>query len=446
MDLRALAVDWLLDHASVERIGFFESPSFSAFDAVFVDATGVPRHWSEAVASGPDGVRRTDPSLDFGLGRTLRRWMTRRREEADDLLRRRGGVLVARLLPRGEPLDIGGADAPPERIDRFSWLPSVSLVDRQHQLTFPANGRFVPRQGDDVVFAGSGRPFEQALRELEGRLRYAAVYEDLLSTPIERFATVLARNRVGHPIALEVPFDDGRLVLLPFAEGVSPVREADILLHAARETTGSTRSPRPDWLPGYLVPGEEALADELAGLAERQDALAAKVAEIEAKLAEATRVKPVLYAKGRTTFGAAVAESFRALGFSVEPHGEVWRVSSDEGDALVAAEASEEPRVGRAAYGELLRALEQSIADGEDPHKGILVVSGSRELDPRRRPQQFAAEVLRGAQAHAYCLLTSYQLFKLVAGALAERGKKALATSRKLLLETDGEFRGAGDA
>ncbi|MDD4903063.1 MAG: hypothetical protein PHV11_01125 [Candidatus Bipolaricaulis sp.] len=447
MNARYLAIDWLLDHSDVRREGFFDASSFSSYEAVFVDPIGISRHWTDTTAPGGDGARRTDPEQDRGFGRTLIRWMAKRREEADDLLKRRGGILVTRLYSRGEGLEVAAPGSPAERIDRYSWLPAVSLVDRHHQLAFPANARFVARRGSDVILERSGNPFEEYLREFEGRLRYAAVYQDLLSTPIDRFACVLARNRVGDPVAVEIPASEGRLVLLPPVEGVPPSREADVLAHAVGRSI--ERGPfvaDPDWLPAYTLPGEDALADELSGLVERRDALHAKVEEVSARLEEKTRLKRLLYGQGRSLFGGAVAGAFAALGFDVETIGDLISLRSDEGNALVAAEASEEPHVGLAAYGRLHRELERVIADGEDPVKGVLVVSGSRELDPKRRPTQFAAEALRGCRAHGYCLMTSYQLYRLVQAASADRSKKALAALRRSLLETDGELRDVGDS
>jgi hypothetical protein len=184
----------------------------------------------------------------------------------------------------------------------------------------------------------------------------------------------------------------------------------------------------------------------LAGLVERRDTLVAKVEEVSKRLEEKTRVKCLLYAQGRWSFGGAVAGAFAELGFHVETVGDLLSLQSDEGNALVAGEASEEPKVGTSAYGRLHRELERVIADGEDPVKGILVVSGSRELDPKRRPTQFAAEALRGCRAHGYCLLTSYQLYRLIQASLGDRTKKAMAAVRRSLLETDGEFRGVGDS
>ena len=447
MNERYLAIDWLLDHAAIDREGFFDRASFSAFDAVFVDPLALPRHWTEGTAPGPDGARRTDPDKDRGFGRTLAGWMSKRRDEADDLLRRRGGVVVCRLHPRGDALEVGSPGTPVERLDRYTWLPHVALVDRQHQFAFPSNGRFVPRRGQDVIVEASGSPFEEYLRTFEERISYSAVYQDLLSTPLERFATVLARNRVGDAVALEIPVDEGRLVLLPPLEGVSPSREADVLLDVVRRA--STRPPfvaEPDWLPGYALPGEEALADELAGLAERRDALQAKIDEVQTKLEEKTRFKRMLYGKGRTLFDRSVADALQELGFEVEPRGEVWRLSCEEGNALVAMEASEDARIGLSAYRRLHREIDRAITEGEDPTKGILLLSASRELDPKRRPTPFAAEVLRGCEAHGYCLLSSYQLYKILLRSLGEKNKKAQSGVRRLLLETDGELRETGES
>ncbi|MGB2982274.1 MAG: hypothetical protein WBC63_00245 [Candidatus Bipolaricaulia bacterium] len=442
MQIRSLTLDWPLDAPNLHRDSFFGRPSLSAFDLVFIDPVSVSRHWTEDIAPEADGFRRTNPERDRGFGRTLAAWMTRRRTEAGDLLKRGGGILVCRLRTRGESLEIVGSESPGERIDRYGWLPSISLVDRHHQFSFPSNGRFVPRHGEDVVLADTGHPFEEYLRQFAGHIVYDAVYQDLMSTPIDRFATVLARNRVGDVLAVSVPFDEGRLILVPPIEGVSPLREATVLHEAASQLAvrpGFVAPP--DWLPGYPLPGEEGLVDELASLTERRDTLAKKIEEITEKLDEKTGTKRILYTKGRFSFLPAVADSFRALGFTVEPMDGGFRLTSDEGDALVVAEASEEAKVGVTAYRRLRDIVDRSVTDGDPHHKGILVVSGSRELDPKRRPTQFSAEVLRGCSGQGFCLVSSYQLHKLVQASSEDRSKKSLAALRRGLLECDGELR-----
>ena len=443
MENRCLSVDWSLIHPSIERESFFERLSISSYDAAFIDPFSISHRWTREIGAGADGVRRTDTSRDHGLGKTLSAWMAKRRSETSDLLTQAGGVVVCRLRPRGEPLEItSGGDAPPEHIDRYSWLPTVSLVDRHHQLVFPSNGRFVPRRGRDVILEDTRSPFATYLETFRESFVYDAVYQDLLSTPIERFARILARNKVGDVLAVEIPFDEGRLILIPPTEGVSPSHEASVLMEAvAALTERPAYSALPDWLPSYPLPGEDALNDELARLEERHAALTDKIAELRSNLEDTTHVKRMLFARGRHAFFPAVGEAFRVLGFDVEIDDDVLSLQSAEGDALVVATATEEAKVQLPAYRRLLRAVDQAVTDGDGRRKGILVVSGSRHLDPKRRGTQFSDGVLRGCNDQGYCLLSTAHLFKLVQEAL--RSKKNLADVRRSLIECDGEFRGA---
>lgn len=444
MGTRFLSIDWRLSHPEVREEAFFEGPSFSSVDALFIDPKRISDHWVYDVPLERDGMRRTYTDSDRGFGRTLSRLMTKRRVEATDLLYKAGGIIVCCLRPRGESLEVTAQGAPGERIDRYSWLPPVSLVDRHHQLNFPANSRFLPRRGEDVVLQGTGDPFEEYLREFDGRIVYQAVYQDLLETPIDRFATVLARNKIGDIVALAIPFDEGRLVLFPPLEGVSPTREAATLVKAVSAAVlRPAFSPEPDWLPAYPLPGEDALRDELVSLIDRREKLDRKVKEISSRLEEATKYKRILYTKGRFALLPAVADSFHALGFQLEESNYDLLLRCDEGDAIGVVAASEHAAIGLEPYRCLLDWVDRARTEGEGPNKGILVVSGSRELDPKRRPTQFTPELLRGCKSQGFCLLTTYELYKLVRQALEEREKKALAALRRALLECEGEFRGA---
>jgi len=443
MENRTLSIDWRLEHPAIQREAFFGRFSFSAFDAVLIDPLEINRRWTCEIGISPDGVRRVDAQQDRGLGKILTAWMGKRRGEAEDLLKRAGGILVCRLRSRGEPLEISTSDAPAEHIDRYSWLPSISLVDRHHQLVFPSNGRFVPRRGRDIVVEDSTSPFSEYIEQFREFFVYDAVYQDLLSTPLERFAQVLARNKVGDVVALEVPFDEGRLILVPPTEGVSPSHEASVLHEAIEHMMARPAfTAHPDWLPSYPLPGEDALNDELARLEERHATLAEKIAELQANRQETTRFKRMLYARGRFAFLPAVADGFRALGFDVETDNGVLTLHSQEGDALVVASAAEGAKVQLPAYRKLLQAVDQAVTDGDGRVKGILVVSGSRELDPKRRATQFSEGVLRGCTDQGYCILSSYHLFKLVQDAVSsKRGNQS--NTRRQLIECDGEFRGA---
>jgi hypothetical protein len=441
MESRFLALDWDLRHPNIQLDSFYEGPSFTAFDAVFIDPAAISERWRHDLPAERDGRRRSYMGSDYGLGRTLSQIMVKRRRECGDLLLRGGGLVVCRLRPRAESVEIIAEDGPQERLDRFSWLPTISLVDRQHQLTFPANGRFVARRGRDLRLEGSGSLFEEYLRAFAGQIEYSAIYEDLLSTPIERFATVLARNRVGDILALEIPFEDGAFVLLPPVHGVAPAREATLLAQVASDVAGrGSFSPEPDWTPSVPVPGEEGLRDELSSVEKRREKLDAKAGEISTKLRDILMPKPMLYAKGQRVLLPAVGAALRALGFDVEVEFDHLIAKSDEGDAQIIAAATESAAIDISSYRRLLRKVDLARTEDVGPDKGILVVNGSRELDPRHRPKQYTEAVLRGCASQGFCLVTTFQLYKLVV-AVAEGGEDAAPKARKLLLDCRGELR-----
>jgi hypothetical protein len=444
MTHRFLSIGWELTHPSIEQADFFNAPSLASADAVFIDPVTISERWLYDVPPERDGRRRTYIQYDRGLGRVLTKLMAKRRAEAADLLYRAGGLIVCRLHPRGEPLEIVSQETSTTQIDRYSWLPTVSLVERQHQLTFPANSRFLARRGRDIVLQNTGSPFEDYLQTFNGKTFYHAVYQDLLATPVDLFATVLAQNKVGDIVALQIPFGEGRLVLLPSIESVSSGHEAVVLIEAVSNAViRPAFFAAPDWLAAYPLPGEEALRDESLRLNDRKETLTNKIAEISSQLEQATRYKRILYTQGRFSLLPAVADSFRCLGFEVERVGEHLILRSEEGDATCLAEASEQATIDLVPYRQLLHLVDRAHTEEGNTTKGILVVSGSRGLDPRRRPTQFTPEVLRGCKSQGFCLLTTYELFKLVQDVLTGKDPENGAKSRRKLLECDGEFRGA---
>ena len=149
-------INWRLDNPEIVSTDFFEGISFSSLDTLFIDPKSLNDRWTYDIPVDKSGKRRTYTDNDRGFGTILTRIFRRRRDEASDLLYKAGGVIVCRLHPRGELLYVVSKDGITEQIDRYSWLPSVSLVDKQHQLNFPSNARFIHRTGDDVVLAGTG--------------------------------------------------------------------------------------------------------------------------------------------------------------------------------------------------------------------------------------------------------------------------------------------------
>ncbi len=438
-----LALNWRLPHPRIHGGDFFTADSISAFAAAFIDPGPISDHWTYDIPLDRDGIRRTHLDRDRGFGKILSHAFAKRRREMSDLLYKGGGIVVCRLRPRGEALELVSPDGPHERIDRYSFLSTLSLVDRQHQLSFPANARFSPRRGRDVIPVDTDDPFVDYLREFAGRISYSAVYQDILDTPIDRFATVLGHNRVGDVVALSLPFGEGRLVFLPPVDGVPPAREAEVLVEAVdRMVSRPEFIAPPDWISGYSLPGEDKLADELRSLIERRDRLAAKVEEIQTQLEQVAKYKRILYTTGRFTLVPGVRDAFRTLGFTIDDSPYDAVVRSPEGDAIVAVAAADSGPVDVYSYRRLLDWVDRARTAGTGPDKGILVVNAATGLDPKRRKRQFTPEVLRGCKSQGFCLMTSYSLYKLVAAVVGSTDKHQRASVRKKIMECDGEFRG----
>jgi hypothetical protein len=438
------AINWRLDHPQIRNDDFFEGISFSSVDTLFIDSQSINRRWTYDLPVDKDGIRRTYVHSDRGFGRVLTRLFHKRRDETADLLYKAGGLVVCRLHPRGEALEVVSDNGVAEHIDRYSWLPSVSLVDKQYQLSFPSNARFLPRSGEDIFFENTGTPFEEYLRQFAGRISYRAVYQDLISTPIERFGIVLARNRVGDIVAAQLPYDEGLLVLLPPVHGVSPAEEASALLQAAkRATLRPAFFSEPDWLASYPLKGEDSLRDELSRLSDRREKISEKIEEISKRLVELTRYKRMLYTHGRWSVVPAVADALRILGFEVDEVGRDLIVHSRDGDALVVVAATDGQAIDVLDYRHLLDQVDRARTSGEGPGKGVMVVSASCALDPKRRPTEFKPEVLRGCKSQGFCLVRAYSLYKLVQLVLSQGpSQKELSSIRKAILECEGEFRG----
>ncbi|MCI2425811.1 hypothetical protein LM597_00040 [Candidatus Acetothermia bacterium] len=446
MGRKFLAVDWQLEHSEFESSNFTDAPSFAGYDALFIDPSGICNLWIYDVPCEKDGVRRTYVENDRGFGKVISRLIERRRLEIDDLLRKAGGIVVCRLLPRSEPLEVMSNSGRLVRLNRGSIFPSISLTKRNQHFVFPSNVRFLPRCGRDVFVEKLHHPFIDYLRTFADKFIYQAVFKDLMSTSIEEFVTVLARNKVGDIIALSIPFDEGRLILIPPTHGIPSRHESEVLLTAIAEATERPLfAPAPDWLPAYPVPGEDGLQDELASLTERIDKLSAKKAEVAQQLDQFLVYKRILYTKGRFSLFSAVRQSFRVLGFEVpqpEEYEDDWDLllRAAEGDAIGVIVATESTPVGLEDYRRLRRQVDDALVESAHRYKGILVVNAEREKDPKRRETQFSPDVLRGCQVQRFCIISTYQLYKIVKEILTDRDETRAAHWRKTILETDGEL------
>lgn len=440
--MRVLALGWEVEGPGVIRAEFASADSLASYDAVLVDPEPLPSLWLPHAALEPDGVWRLHPGRDLGLSRALGNLVAARRAEVEDLLLRGGGVLVVRVRPPGEGVEIAGQ--PPHRLDRYAFLPRTSLVSGPHHLGLPQGLRFVPRRGHDLTTIEAAHPAGPYL-EAFAPLGYEAVLVATLGAPLSSFGKVLATNRVGDAVAWDLPVGAGRILFLPSLPGASPSEVGERLLPVVAALCGEPLPVElPDWISGFELPGEDELRRAEEALARDRE----KLRRREQELGEARRgydlLRALLSPRGHLGLAQATWSALERLGFTVSPRGDAPATaiaSSSDGDYLVRAALSPFGPVGPEEHRALLLDLDRLRSEENADVRGLLVCLADPRLDPRRRGPQWAESVRRGCRDHGLVLTSAHNLFRAVRDVL---GGGSAAEVRRDLLAAEGEWRWKG--
>lgn len=413
--MRVLAVGWEVEGRGVARGEFSSAESLASYDAVLIDPEPLPSLWEPHALLEPDGVWRLHPRRDFGLGRALDNLFSARRRELEDLLLHGGGMLVVRVRPPGEGVEIPGN--PPHHLDRYAFLPRASLVSGSHHLGLPGGLRLVPRRGRDLSVAAPAHPMAPYLQALAPG-GYEAVLVPTLGAPLASFGRVLATNRVGDTVAWDLPVGTGRILFLPSFPGTSAAETGEHLLPALASLLAQPLpEDLPDWASGYPLPGEEALPGRETALARKREALEREEEELRAERWGYDLLRGLLSPRGRAGLAAAAGAALSRLGFSVSPaeeDGGTLLARGPEGELLVRVALSPFGPVGPEEHRALLLALDERRSEKGEDTRGLLLVVAEPRLDPRRRGPQWTEAVERGCRDHGLRLAAAYDLFKAV--------------------------------
>lgn len=208
---------------------------------------------------------------------------------------------------------------------------------------------------------------------------------------------VLARNRKGEPIGLQVPYEKGWVVLLP---KVSPKKNAlsVILEEIIPEFAGV---PEPRWIVNHPFVDEKELLD-------RRD-------EIDKKLAEYRSWRGLLYATG-TQLTNVVFKALSKMGVDVQKP-EVEGIHdleidlSDNTIGITEITGSKKP-----IDLDKVRQLFDWCTTFEQGHpavkvKGILIGNPEREKDLKDRGVPFTSKAVEKAKMNKFCLMTTAHLY-----------------------------------
>lgn len=435
--MRLLCVGWDLEGPGITKADFPNAESFASFDGVLIDPRPLRELWRPYAELGPDGIHRLYPNRDFGLSRALLNLFHLRQRELEDLLFRAGGVLVVRVRPPEEGLIVEGN--PLRRLDPYSFLPKASLVSGPHHLSLPQGLRFLPRRGQDLLISDPTHPLAPYLVRFSP-YGYEAVLTTVFGVPLSAFGTVLAQNKVGDPLALDLPVGLGRLVFLPAFPG-QEAKEAGELLRAGLSALLSRplAEAAPEWLDKYVLPGEEEIKKLAEEIAREKERLSRKEEELQEARKDLDTLKALLFPRGRTAFLQGAMAAFSRLGFSVKPglQPTEFFAESPEEDFYVRVSFSPFSPVGPEEHRGLLLSLDRLRNEERKEVRGFLLCLSQPELEPHRRGPQWQEAVERASFDHHFVLASSFALFQAVAQVLSGADPKAL---RKSLAQTEGPW------
>jgi len=435
--VRALALGWELEGAELALADFASADSLASFDVVLIDPLPLALLWQPYAELAPDGSHRLHPGRDFGLSRALEKLFGLRQKELEDLLLRGGGILVVRVRPPDEGVVIEGS--PPRRLDGYAFLPKASLVSGSHHLSLPQGLRFLPRRGQDLQVAEPLHPLAPYLERFSAR-GYEAVLTTALGAPLSAFGKILAQNRVGDPLALDLPLGLGRVLFLPAFPGANG-REAWELLRPGLAALLDLPLPQsaPPWLSEYELPGEEGLRKLREEISREKERLARREGELNAAQRGFDSFKALLYPRGKGALIQGAEAAFSRLGFKVTKIASAaFLAESPEGNFLVHVAFSPFSPVGAEEHRSLLLALDRLRNEERKEVRGLLLCLAQADLDPKRRGPQWEEVVARASRDQRFVLVSAYDLFRAVAQVLAGADPKEI---RKTLAEAEGPWK-----
>ncbi len=384
-----------------------------------------------------------------GVGATQEAYF-RRQREVQDLIAKKGGVVVCLLRqPPVLGFNIGGRQA-----DAFGILEAVAsqaLAYVRSSLRVGSGSHVKPVSNANTASAGY-------FRILSGALKFVSYLDG--AEDVKAFAgTVSAVDSIDHPVGFELTIGPGRICFVPVPDGAASDRiGAAIVRIVESHFGGSSEIDSPPWLVEVEVPSAGANDAAISGLEEQKAGIDAAIRELSEARLRLLNHRVLLYGYGKSVLEPAVRSAFTLIGFDVPEPDEYlgeWDVELRESASLEIAIGEIEGSEGVIdvdKYRQLLDYVQSEVLEGRD-HKGILIGNGYRLTTPDspERLRQFSNHALLGATKNGFCLLPTTELFKAVCAVLRTPNDPTLPLAiRTSILKTIGvwsfasEVSGAG--
>jgi hypothetical protein len=421
----------------IDDINFNSDQSLLGHDIVIIDASRILRHYRSSIDSVHNGrpyLSRLEPH-----GAKLRRDITRRKAEVKSVLAS-GGIIIITTPPDTtvytDAQDQTGLERGMVRLDMLNPL-SILPVSFVAETSV---GKSVAPMADE--------PFKTFFDENAGKLRYDGSITEI------KGGTALAMIRsTARIVGAHFRVSNGHVLILPRSN--VPVRYTPdqerigdqafpyfrSLLNLASALIASGAGKLPPWASHYLLPAE---SDVLKNVESAQAALRdadSRLAQERARLEKLQTLKRLFCSDGRP-LEEAVEESFRELGFSIEPT-EPNRadIIARYRNSVVAVEVKGVTKSGAEHQAAELEKWVSSYNAGRGKRpKGILVVNAfkNKPLIDRAKLQSFPDQMLKWSVAREHCLLTGLQLLGITLR--ARQHPSEVARLRKSILDCVGRY------
>lgn len=249
---------------------------------------------------------------------------------------------------------------------------------------------------------------------------YKALAETRFGQPIA-LAFQIAAARFKEPLGLAVNYGEQEVELvrssssiywLPALGGVSGAEAVDLIL--AERFRVSAEQQLPTWLDGHVLPLEEEIADEIAGLETEREALATRITTARLRAEQAAAPRALLYERGKK-LEQVTRDALRELGAEVQ---EPEREGVEDGrllrppDAAVIEIKGRKDQIRLSDIRQVVQwATDAKLRDGIT-HKPIIVGNPHCEVPPQHRSEPLAQNALEYARNGEVALLTTSQVYE----------------------------------
>jgi hypothetical protein len=417
MKLRILTLGVLATNDRITSILTFEDPiSISDFDAFVCDPDAVGAYFRGVGKGGPIDYTAT---INHEM---LRDKLNGKRQQVEELLRTKGGVVICYLrdpdITLATQVRQNGV-IHESRFGKYFFLDQIEILS-SYRIPFYSVKGGVGRETKPAPTATSAA--RHYFRTLSPNLRFHAYFQSDFKS-LGTMAIPIAYDSVQHCTALQVKVGEGRVLFLPVPHDLPSERIGAALV----QTVSRILQPEEDideplWSTPIQVPGAEKHDAKIEELRERLKDVKSQLTQLQSSKAEISSYKRLLFGTGKGVLEPVVRSAFRLLGFDVlepEQYNGEWDVElHDEGGrtALVEVEGAE-ASIGVDKYRQLLDYINDEELQGRS-HKGILVGNGFRNHPPDERGGQFSEPVIRAAHRMSFCLIPTSELFKAVCAIL----------------------------